>query len=111
MRGAVPSVVAADGDQEGLPLTLLEASASGLPIVGTRHSGIPEAVMDGKTGFLVDERDAQGLAAALQRLCDDRDYRVEAGQNARELVETSFSAQIQGLKLEEILKNAADKER
>jgi colanic acid/amylovoran biosynthesis glycosyltransferase len=107
---AVPSVVAADGDQEGLPLTLLEASASGLPIVGTRHSGIPEAVIDGKTGSLVDERDARGLAAALQRLCDDPGWRLEAGQNARDLVETSFSAQIQGLKLEEILMNAAGRE-
>ena len=107
---AVPSVVASDGDQEGLPLTLLEASARGLPIVGTRHSGIPEAVQDGKTGFLVDERDVQGLAAALDRLCRDRGLRLEAGRSARELVETCFSARIQGLRLEEILMHAAGME-
>ena len=66
---AAPSLTAADGDAEGLPNVVVEAAASGLPVVATHHSGIPEAVEDGKTGFLVAEGDsgalAGGLAAAL----------------------------------------------
>jgi glycosyltransferase involved in cell wall biosynthesis len=62
---AAPSLTAADGDAEGLPNVVVEAAASGLPVVATRHSGIPEAVEDGKTGFLVAEGDGGTLAAAL----------------------------------------------
>ena len=47
------------GDEEGVPVAILEAMASGLPVVSTFHAGIPEAVVDGKTGFLVSE-DAMG---------------------------------------------------
>ena len=104
---AVPSVVAEDGDQEGLPLTLLEACGSGLPIVATRHSGIPEAVEEGVSGLIVEERDVEGLSEALERLCEDEAMRGEFGRNARQLVETRFSASIQGRKLEQILMNAA----
>jgi glycosyltransferase involved in cell wall biosynthesis len=64
----VPSVTAASGDTEGLPMTLLEAMASALPPVGTRHAGIPEAIADGDSGLLVAERDAPGLASALAAL-------------------------------------------
>ena len=64
---AVPSMTAADGDSEGLPNVVVEAAASGLPVVGTRHSGIPEALDDGATGFLVPEGDA-GAGRALTEL-------------------------------------------
>jgi glycosyltransferase involved in cell wall biosynthesis len=50
------------GDQEGLPLAILEAMAEGLPVVSTIHAGIPEAVIDGETGFLVHEGDSAGMA-------------------------------------------------
>ena len=62
------SVTAADGDEEGIPNVLKEAMASGMPVVGTRHAGIPELVEDGVSGFLVPERDAAALADALERL-------------------------------------------
>jgi len=77
----VPSVTAADGDMEGMPLVILEAMATGLPVVGTRHSGIPEIVLDGITGRIVPERDPAALAGAIASLADPSNRRElgEAG--------------------------------
>ncbi len=57
----VPSVTAKNGDSEGLPTVILEASANKVPVIGTLHAGIPEAIIDGETGFLVEEHDAKML--------------------------------------------------
>jgi colanic acid/amylovoran biosynthesis glycosyltransferase len=65
-----PSVVAESGDQEGIPNAIKEGMAVGLPIVTTNHSGIPELVQDGITGWLVPERDAEALAAAVRRIAE-----------------------------------------
>lgn len=65
-----PSVTGRDGDQEGIPVSLMEAMATGMPVVSTTHSGIPELVQDGVSGLLVPERDDTALAAALARLID-----------------------------------------
>ena len=93
------SVVASDGDEEGLPLTLVEAAATGLPLVGTKHAGIPEIVRDGETGFLVEERDSEALARAIQQLLDDRDLRLKLGGSARRIVEQAFNSQAQAVAL------------
>ena len=66
----VPSVVARDGDEEGIPVVLMEAMAMGLPVVATHHSGIPELVEHGVSGLLVAERDVQALARAITELAD-----------------------------------------
>lgn len=105
----VPSITAPDGDQEGLPLTMLEASATGLPSVGTRHSGIPEAIEDGVTGFLVEEGDRRTLADRIQALCEDRDRRAECGREARKLIEARFCAATQARELVRILREASGK--
>ena len=60
------SVTSNDGDQEGIPVVLMEAMAMGLPVVSTFHSGIPELVQDGISGFLAPERDVSGLAKKLR---------------------------------------------
>ena len=65
-----PSVTAADGDQDGPVNTLKEAMATGLPVIGTRHGGIPELVEQGVSGLLVPERDAEALARAIAHLMD-----------------------------------------
>lgn len=65
---AAPSVTAGDGDGEGLPTVLCEAAAAGLPVVATRHSGIPEAVAEGETGLLSPEGDVALLARNLSLL-------------------------------------------
>lgn len=66
-----PSRITADQNQEGVPNSMLEAMATGLPVVATLHGGIPEAVRDGSTGFLVAERDRDGLTDALLRTTSD----------------------------------------
>ena len=60
-----PSQMGSDGNQEGVPNSMLEAMATGLPVFATRHGGIPEVIDDGKNGTLVTERDAVALANAL----------------------------------------------
>ncbi|MGZ3753817.1 MAG: glycosyltransferase [Mucilaginibacter sp.] len=81
MRGFVQhSVVAANGDSEGTPVTILEASSAGLPVVSTRHAGIKEAVVDGVTGILADEHDIQGMAAGIVKLIESVPLAVKMGK-------------------------------
>lgn len=87
-----PSVTAADGDKEGVPTVLVEAAASGLPSVASRHAGIPEIVIDGESGLLYPERDVEGLAAGLVRLAADRALRARMGEAARKKVEETYDA-------------------
>jgi colanic acid/amylovoran biosynthesis glycosyltransferase len=97
-----PSRTAGDGDSEGLPTVILEASSLGVPTVSTYHSGIPEAVIDGQTGLLCKERDRPALAAAIDRLLTDEDLRLRLGRAARRHVEAEFDLTRQTRKLEEL---------
>jgi len=87
----LPSVTAADGDREGTPVSLLEAQAAGLPVISTRHAGIPEIVLDGESGFLVPERDATALAERLSFLIQHPETRSAMGRKGRTSVEAHFS--------------------
>ncbi len=99
---ALTSQTAPDGDSEGLPFVILEASACGVPIASTWHSGIPEAVLDGETGFLVSEKDDVALAEKLDILLGDRALSEKMGQKGRELVCEVFDIRKQTAKLEAI---------
>ncbi len=99
----LPSVTATDGDQEGIPVTLMEAMATGLPVVSTYHSGIPELVSDNETGLLVPERDATALAEAIERLMDDPDLGQRLAVNARQFVMTNFNAGVQNRALFDLI--------
>ncbi|MHB1174514.1 MAG: glycosyltransferase [Sulfuriferula sp.] len=77
--------------REGLPKSLLEAAACGLPIVTTDAPGCREIVRDGDNGFLVPVRDAQALAIALRSLIDNPVLRAEMGLRSREIVLAEFS--------------------
>src|SRR5262249_1315641 len=67
------------GDQEGLPVAILEAMASGLPVVSTDHAGIPEAVVDGTSGYIVSEGDTRAMAERILALAGDPDLRARMG--------------------------------
>ena len=79
------------GDEEGLPVSILEAMAYGLPVVSTRHAGIPEAVLEGVTGLLVDEADAAAMAEHLVTLGTDARARAQLGAAGWRRVGESFS--------------------
>jgi glycosyltransferase involved in cell wall biosynthesis len=72
----------ATGDEEGLPVAILEAMAHALPVISTRHAGIPEAVLDGVTGLLVEEGDSAGMADCLLSLSGEPDQRTTLGRAA-----------------------------
>ncbi|MGO4781309.1 glycosyltransferase, partial [Lysobacter sp. 2RAB21] len=79
------------GETEGFGIVLLEAAAAGIPVVASRHGGIPEAVLDGVTGLLSDERDANALADHLCTLVGSASLRDQLGSAARSRVETQFN--------------------
>lgn len=87
---AVPCVIAADGDRDGLPTVVVEAMALGTPCVATDVTGLPEIVRDGKTGLIVRQGDPKALAAALGTLLDDPDLRTKLSEGARDLIEAEF---------------------
>jgi glycosyltransferase involved in cell wall biosynthesis len=103
----LPCVVLANQDRDGIPNTILEALAAGVPVVSTAISGIPEAVRDGETGLLVPERDAASLAGALARLLDDAALRERFSRQGRALVEEMFSIAASGRELASLMQQAA----
>ena len=87
----LPSVVTGDGELEGIPVSLVEAMACGLPAVGTDAGGTPELLRDG-AGIVVPQGDSKALAAAIERLAGDPDLRAELGARGRERVREAFAA-------------------
>ena len=85
------SIEASDGDCEGTPVGILEASASGLPVIATRHGGIPDVVIDGETGLLSDERDVSRMSENILRLLRDPQLASVLGTAARARIEAHFS--------------------
>jgi colanic acid/amylovoran biosynthesis glycosyltransferase len=88
----LPSITAKDGDQEGTPVSLLEAQAVGLPVITTRHSGIPEIILDGESGWRVPEGDSDRLAERLNHLIENPEDWAAAGRCGRRLIETTFNS-------------------
>jgi len=85
------SLVAPDGDSEGNPVAVMEAQLSGLPVVATRHAGIPEVVIDGETGVLVEEGDVRGMSVAIERLLQDPALCTQLGAAGRCHVEQGYT--------------------
>lgn len=92
VRGFVQhSLVASDGDSEGSPVAVMEAQLSGLPVVATRHAGIPEVVLEGESGFLVDEGDVAAMARAITWLIEDPELAARLGGCGRRRVQECFT--------------------
>ena len=101
-----PSRRARNGDAEGLPITILEAAAHRVPVVSTRSSGIPEAIVDGSSGLLVGERDRKGLREALATMLTDHDLCRRVTEAARAVVEDRFDIHKQTTGLEVLYDSA-----
>ncbi len=86
-----PSIHAADGDNEGgAPVSLIEASASGMPVISTMHCDIPEVIINGKSGFLVPERDINALAEKLEYIMQNSDLWFRFGLAGRKHIENNY---------------------
>jgi glycosyltransferase involved in cell wall biosynthesis len=87
----LPAVEGSDGDRDGIPNVILEAMASGLPVISTRHSGIPEVVEDGSNGVLVPPGDDIALATAMAHLFDHPDLGQKLAQKGVQTVIEKFA--------------------
>ena len=94
------------GDQEGLPVAILEAMAHYLPVISTLHAGIPEAVINNESGLLVNEADTDAMAKAILKLAENKNLRTSMGSAGRKIVENKFTWEIE----KKSLLNLIDKE-
>lgn len=101
------SVIAKSRDGEGLPTSIQEAMASGAMVISTRHAGIPEAVQEGVTGYLVDEHDEAGFTDLIRRTLDGEIDRAACGAAGRKVAEEKFDNDKLLTRLEEIIAEVA----
>lgn len=85
------SITAENGDSEGTPLAILEASAAGLPILATKHAGIPDVIIDGETGLLVEEHDVKGMAENMLKLLKNTNIVKELGENGKKNIAENYT--------------------
>jgi colanic acid/amylovoran biosynthesis glycosyltransferase len=105
-----PSETGPDGNQEGIPNSMLEAMASGLPVFATQHGGIPEAIENGVSGVLVPERDHEALTHALIEAMYDRGFLSRIARSGADVVREKFDLRAQIRKLEDIYLAAMGRE-
>jgi len=103
----LPSVVAPSGQMDGIPVALMEAMASRLPVVSTRLSGIPELVEHDRNGLLVEPGDETALAQAIMTLAGDPDMRRRMGERGHEKVAAEFQLDGCVAALRELIEDAA----
>lgn len=91
------------GDEEGLPVVILEAMGCGLPVISTKHAGIPEAVLDGITGYTVEEGDVAGMAQRILELAEDARKRFKLGEAGWRRALDNYTWQIERAKLLDVM--------
>lgn len=100
------SIRATSGDSEGSPVAIVEAAAAGLPVVSTRHAGIVDSVLEGRTGFLVDEGDVAGMGRHMAALVRDPALCRRLGQAGREHASRHYSLTVTARRLADVLRAA-----
>ncbi|MFW6279601.1 MAG: glycosyltransferase family 4 protein [Planctomycetota bacterium] len=104
----MPSIIVEDGDRDGLPNVVVEAMASGLPVVGSRLSGIPEAVSHERTGLLCKPDNPAVLSQTIHRMIHDKELRQSCVHEARKKVETDFDYRLNSEKIHRLFRHLAD---
>lgn len=99
----LPCVTEKDGGKDNLPTVIIEAMACGLPVLSTHLAGVPEMVIDGKNGLLVEEKNVPQLATALEKLLKNPELVAQFGQQSRKLAEEKFALEITTQQLKQLL--------
>jgi colanic acid/amylovoran biosynthesis glycosyltransferase len=105
------SRVPASGDSEGTPVAISEAGGSGLPVIATRHGGIPDVIQDGITGFLVNENDVETMAERMIGLAQNPQLAAQMGRAARERILSNFTLDHTIKKLSQIIESAVSQKQ
>jgi glycosyltransferase involved in cell wall biosynthesis len=103
---AAPCIVGNDGNRDGMPTVLLEAMALGAPCVATAVTGIPEIVIDGRTGLIIPQRDPPALAAAIRRLLNEPSLCARLAERARTLIERQFDIDRNAMTMRRVFREA-----
>jgi colanic acid/amylovoran biosynthesis glycosyltransferase len=85
------SVTAENGDTEGTPVALMEASAAGLPVISTYHAGIPDVIKNGESGLLVEEHDVEGMAENMIKFLENREIAKVMGAKGKKNIKENFN--------------------
>lgn len=104
----LPCLITDNGDRDGIPNVLIEAMASGIPVISTDVSGISELVQHGKNGLLVEQKDQRAIADAMELLLVRPKERSRLGQNGRETVLQRFTLEASTLRVHDILRSVMD---
>lgn len=97
------SIQAISGDKEGTPVAIMEAQASGKPVISTIHAGIPDIVIHNSTGYLVEENDIQSMAEFIMKLLESKDLAIEMGEKGRNNILENFTLKIHSEKLNNLI--------
>lgn len=85
------SLTAENGDMEGTPVSVLEASAAGIPVISTKHAGISDVIIDEVTGLLIEEHDVEGMAKNMIRVIEDVEFAKKMGENGKQRILKNFT--------------------
>jgi len=105
------SVFAPSGDSEGSPVAIIEAAGSGLPVISTRHAGIKESVIEGITGYLVDEGDWKGMGENMVKLLNDAELAGKMGEAGRQHILENYNVENQMAQIKQLLERVLHKKK